>query len=158
MTFSTSFGVEFGLFTCADLIFRHPAELMVSRGVKNYVVPIAWSNEMAQMQAIPCLQGWSVGPAVSPSPRLPVSPSLRLSVSPSLACLLCCVLAGVHQILCPGLAEKRKTFKGVARGDDMGVAQRQSMPHLPALCLAVPRLFRRNPRSPRPAAPSPSPR
>ena len=40
MTFTTSFGVEFGLFTCADLIFRDPAELMVGRGVKNYVVPI----------------------------------------------------------------------------------------------------------------------
>lgn len=59
-TFRASFGVTFGLFICADVIHDFPAEEMVRAGVRNFVSPIAWSNDMAQMQAMSWHQGWSL--------------------------------------------------------------------------------------------------
>jgi len=55
----TAFGEVFGLFTCADLIYSFPAETLVQRGIKNFVMPAAWSDEMAQMQVMAYAQGWS---------------------------------------------------------------------------------------------------
>jgi predicted amidohydrolase len=61
--------ITFGLFTCADLIYSYPALSLVEQGVKasadqscresltpnpasqNFIMPAAWSDEMAQMQA-----------------------------------------------------------------------------------------------------------
>lgn len=60
-SFTTSFGVEFGLITCADLIYEFPAErLQTERGISHFVLPAAWSDEMAQMQAMAFAQGWSL--------------------------------------------------------------------------------------------------
>eukprot|EP01052_Picozoa_sp_SAG31_P028169 SAG31_NODE_2696_length_5228_cov_2.063365_3_plen_397_part_00 len=65
-SFTTSFGVRFGLFTCADLIYEYPAEALLlkqpdsnEQPISNFVAPMAWSDEMAQMQALPTFQGWS---------------------------------------------------------------------------------------------------
>mmetsp|Transcript_20120 Transcript_20120/g.41710 ORF Transcript_20120/g.41710 Transcript_20120/m.41710 type:complete len:608 (+) Transcript_20120:85-1908(+) len=58
--FTTSFGVTFGLFICADLIHYFPAQQMVDDGLTNFVAPVAWSDEMAQMQVMPLHQGWSL--------------------------------------------------------------------------------------------------
>eukprot|EP01051_Picozoa_sp_SAG22_P005535 SAG22_NODE_331_length_12174_cov_12.920497_7_plen_667_part_00 len=60
-SFVTSFGVRFGLFTCADLIYEWPAEALIlqEEGISNFVAPMAWSDEMAQMQALPTFQAWS---------------------------------------------------------------------------------------------------
>jgi predicted amidohydrolase len=40
VSFQTSFGVTFGLFTCADIIFRHPAQRMVAHAVQHFVVGV----------------------------------------------------------------------------------------------------------------------
>lgn len=59
-SFSTSFGVTFGLITCADLIYSFPAGALLDRGVRDFVLPAAWSDEMAQMQVMAFAQGWSL--------------------------------------------------------------------------------------------------
>jgi len=58
-TFKTSFGVTFGMFTCADLIFEHPAVDMAKKGIHNFAIPVAWGNSMASLQVMPYAQGWS---------------------------------------------------------------------------------------------------
>lgn len=60
VTFTTKFGTTFGMITCADLIYNHPALDLVEQGVKDFVMPLAWSNEMAQMQALAYAQGWTI--------------------------------------------------------------------------------------------------
>jgi predicted amidohydrolase len=59
-TFTTSFGVKFGLFICADAFYDFPTERLLSDRIKNFVTPIAWSNYMAHMQAMSWHQGWSL--------------------------------------------------------------------------------------------------
>jgi len=59
-TFTTSFGVTFGLIICADVIYKFPPERLVQDGIKNFVSPIWWSNYMAHMQAMSWHQGWSL--------------------------------------------------------------------------------------------------
>jgi len=65
VSFKTKFGETFGMFICADLIYQHPAQDLVQSGVKNYVMSLAWSNEMAQMQAMAYAQGWSIANRVN---------------------------------------------------------------------------------------------
>jgi len=52
-------GVKFGLFTCADVIYSWPALHLVEQGVRHFAMPLAWSNEMAQMQPLGWVQSWS---------------------------------------------------------------------------------------------------
>lgn len=52
--------VTFGMFTCADLINGWPALHLASQGIRHFVMPLAWTNEMAQMQALSWLQSWSL--------------------------------------------------------------------------------------------------
>jgi predicted amidohydrolase len=59
-TFTTSFGVTFGLVICADIIYEFPPERLVQNGVTNFISPIWWDNSMAHMQAMPWHQGWSL--------------------------------------------------------------------------------------------------
>jgi len=59
-TFSTSFGVEFGIVICADVFYEFPAERLVRGGGKNFVTPVAWGRYMAHMQAMSWYQGWSL--------------------------------------------------------------------------------------------------
>jgi len=51
--------LSFGLFVCADLIHAWPALDLVSRGIRHFVMPLSWSNEMSQMQPLPWIQAWS---------------------------------------------------------------------------------------------------
>ena len=64
-TFATSFGVTFGLLTCADLIYARPAAALLAAGVTDFVVPLAWSNAMAQMQVLPWAQAFSLAHGVN---------------------------------------------------------------------------------------------
>jgi predicted amidohydrolase len=64
-SFTTSFGVTFGVLTCADLIYKHPALTLLGQGVRDFVVPAAWSDGMAQMQALGYAQGWSLAHCVN---------------------------------------------------------------------------------------------
>jgi predicted amidohydrolase len=65
VSFTTSFNVQFGLFTCADLIYEFPAIALIDAGLVNFVAPMAWSDEMAQMQALPSYQAWSLAHCVN---------------------------------------------------------------------------------------------
>ena len=64
-TFTTNFGVTFGLLTCADLIYARPAAALLAAGVTDFVVPLAWSNAMAQMQILPWAQAFSLTHSVN---------------------------------------------------------------------------------------------
>jgi predicted amidohydrolase len=59
VSFVTSFGVEFGLFTCYDLLFTNPSNCLLAKGIKNYVFPTAWGNSYAFYMSIAIQQGWS---------------------------------------------------------------------------------------------------
>eukprot|EP00592_Proboscia_alata_P022619 CAMPEP_0194425568 /NCGR_PEP_ID=MMETSP0176-20130528/24830_1 /TAXON_ID=216777 /ORGANISM="Proboscia alata, Strain PI-D3" /LENGTH=593 /DNA_ID=CAMNT_0039235935 /DNA_START=82 /DNA_END=1863 /DNA_ORIENTATION=- len=60
VSFDTSFGVTFGLAICADIFYEFPNKPLIDNGIQNFVSPIAWSNYMAHMQAMPWHQGWSL--------------------------------------------------------------------------------------------------
>lgn len=45
-TFETDFGVIFGLFTCFDIIFYNPAFQLVENGIRNFIFPTAWVDEL----------------------------------------------------------------------------------------------------------------
>ena len=64
-SFTTSFNVTFGLLTCADLIYAKPAAALLGEGIRNFLVPLAWSNEMAQMQVLGWAQAFSLRHAVN---------------------------------------------------------------------------------------------
>ncbi|CAK9108144.1 Pantetheinase (Pantetheine hydrolase) (Tiff66) (Vascular non-inflammatory molecule 1) (Vanin-1) [Durusdinium trenchii] len=51
--------VPFGLFICADLIHAWPSLELVTQGIRHFVMPLSWSNEMAQMQPMGWQQAWS---------------------------------------------------------------------------------------------------
>ena len=57
--------VDFGLFTCADLIYEFPPTGLLKEGLLNFVAPMAWSDEMAQMQALPSYQAWSLAKCIN---------------------------------------------------------------------------------------------
>jgi len=59
-SFTTRFNVTFGLMTCADLIYHFPASSLLERRVRHFLLPAAWSDEMAQMQVLAFAQGWSL--------------------------------------------------------------------------------------------------
>lgn len=43
-TFTTSFGVEFSVFICYDILFGDPPLEMVNKGIKNFVYSAYWGN------------------------------------------------------------------------------------------------------------------
>eukprot|EP00937_MAST-01D_sp_MAST-1D-sp2_P003924 g3924.t1 len=59
VAFTTSFGVRFGLATCADLIYPQPMLRLLSAGVQHFLLPTSWSNTDGQMQVLGYAQGWS---------------------------------------------------------------------------------------------------
>ncbi|XP_062521307.1 pantetheinase-like [Corticium candelabrum] len=59
-TFTTSFGVYFGMFTCFDILFKQPAiELVKNYSVANIVFPTAWINQFPHLAATEVQQAWS---------------------------------------------------------------------------------------------------
>mmetsp|Transcript_13922 Transcript_13922/g.30025 ORF Transcript_13922/g.30025 Transcript_13922/m.30025 type:complete len:455 (-) Transcript_13922:156-1520(-) len=63
--FTLADGTRIGVITCADLIYEHPLKDLLARGVRNFVMPAAWSNEMADMQVMAYAQGWSAATGAS---------------------------------------------------------------------------------------------
>lgn len=59
VSFDTSFGVKFGTFTCYDLLFREPANCLLSKNVQNFVLPTAWGSSYPFYMSIAVQQGWS---------------------------------------------------------------------------------------------------
>ena len=60
VSFNTTFGVTFGLLTCADLIYEAPALTLLNVDrVRHFVMPAAWTNIDAQMQPNAWAQGWA---------------------------------------------------------------------------------------------------
>lgn len=51
--------VPFGIFICADLIHAWPPLELVTKGIRHFVMPLSWTNEMAQMQPLGWQQAWS---------------------------------------------------------------------------------------------------
>lgn len=59
ISFETSFGVTFGTFTCYDLLFQEPANCLLSKGIKNFVLPTAWGSSYPFYMSVAVQQGWS---------------------------------------------------------------------------------------------------
>lgn len=58
VTFTTSFGVTFGVFTCFDLLFYDPA-IVLGESVSNIVFPTAWMDGLPTLISVGIQQGWS---------------------------------------------------------------------------------------------------
>lgn len=58
VTFTTSFGVTFGVFTCFDLVFYDPA-ILLGESVRNIVFPTAWMDGLPTLISVGIQQGWS---------------------------------------------------------------------------------------------------
>jgi len=58
-TFTTSFGVEFGTFTCLDILYCNPALSLVRKGVRHFVYPTYWGNRFPYFTSINVRQGWT---------------------------------------------------------------------------------------------------
>ena len=51
--------IRFGLFVCADFVYKFPTSALLADGATDFLAPIAWSNEMPQTEAIGFIMGWS---------------------------------------------------------------------------------------------------
>ena len=58
ITFST-FGVNFSVFICYDILFCDPPLEMVKRGFKNFVFSTYWGNRYPHYMSVSVRQGWS---------------------------------------------------------------------------------------------------
>ena len=58
VTFMTSFGVTFGVFTCFDLLFYDPA-IVLGESVRNIAFPTAWMDSLPTLISVGIQQGWS---------------------------------------------------------------------------------------------------
>lgn len=60
VTFTTSFGVKFGTFTCLDILYCTPAlALAVKKGIKHFAYPTFWGNSFPYLSSVHVRQGWS---------------------------------------------------------------------------------------------------
>ena len=60
VTFETSFGITFGVFTCFDMLFFDPAiELVEKRGIRDIVFPTAWMDGFPILASVEYQQAWS---------------------------------------------------------------------------------------------------
>ena len=55
MTYQSSFGVEFGIFTCFDIMFPDPAVRLRKRGVTHFLYPV----EQGQLGEDTIIERWS---------------------------------------------------------------------------------------------------
>ena len=60
ITFTTSFGVTFGIFTCFDILFRDPPLVLVEKGVQNFIFPTAWGSQLPYFVSVAFQQAWSL--------------------------------------------------------------------------------------------------
>ena len=52
--------IKIGIMTCADLVFGYPQSALFKEQVDVFILPVAWSNVMPQMQVLAYAQGWSL--------------------------------------------------------------------------------------------------
>ena len=45
-TFETDFGVKFGIFTCFDILFQYPAEILLNANIDAIIYPTNWRSEL----------------------------------------------------------------------------------------------------------------
>ena len=60
ITFTTSFGVTFGTFTCYDILFCDPPLVLLRKGIRNFVFLTAWGNSYPFYTSTAVQQGWSL--------------------------------------------------------------------------------------------------
>ena len=60
VSFSTSFGVVFGTFTCYDILYEDPSHCLLAKSVRNFVFPTAWGNSFAFYMSTSLQQSWSL--------------------------------------------------------------------------------------------------
>ncbi|XP_017781949.1 PREDICTED: vanin-like protein 1 [Nicrophorus vespilloides] len=58
-TFTTDFGVTFGMFICFDIMFKEPALEVVNQGVKHFLYPTMWFSELPFLSAVQTQYMWS---------------------------------------------------------------------------------------------------
>lgn len=58
-TFTTKQGVTFGVFICFDILFDSPANELVRRGVRNFVMPTRWHSELPYLTGMYFCRGSS---------------------------------------------------------------------------------------------------
>ena len=59
VSFDTSFGVTFGIFTCFDLLYKEPPLCLVNKGIRNIIFPTAWGSVYPFYVATANQQSWS---------------------------------------------------------------------------------------------------
>ncbi|XP_011189688.2 vanin-like protein 1 [Zeugodacus cucurbitae] len=57
--FRTDFNVTFGHFTRMDLLYAHPAQALVQRGITDFLHPSKWQSELPFMTAVQLHQSWA---------------------------------------------------------------------------------------------------
>lgn len=60
VSFTTKFGVTFGMFTCFDILFDSPAINLVEEGVKNLVFTTFWGSQFPTLISLVVQQSWSM--------------------------------------------------------------------------------------------------
>lgn len=66
VTFSTPFAGRFGVFTCFDILFREPAVTLVKdMGVRQFVYPTAWMNQLPLLAAVQFQRSFSYSAGVA---------------------------------------------------------------------------------------------
>ncbi|XP_031620026.1 vanin-like protein 2 [Contarinia nasturtii] len=58
-TFTTDFGVTFGIAICFDLMFADPMETLIRHGVKNFVYPTYWFSGLPYLSSAQYQQSWA---------------------------------------------------------------------------------------------------
>ncbi len=59
VSFTTSFGVTFGTFTCYDMLYPDPANCLLRKGIQHYIFPTAWGSVYPYYMSIAVQQSWS---------------------------------------------------------------------------------------------------
>lgn len=66
VTFTTPFAGLFGVFTCFDILFREPAVTLVKdMGVRQFVYPTAWMNQLPLLAAVQFQRSFSYSAGVT---------------------------------------------------------------------------------------------
>ncbi|XP_031620024.1 vanin-like protein 2 [Contarinia nasturtii] len=58
-TFTTDFGVTFGVAICFDLMFANPMETLIAHGIKNFVYPTYWFSGLPYLSSAQYQQSWA---------------------------------------------------------------------------------------------------
>ncbi|XP_012520689.1 PREDICTED: pantetheinase isoform X3 [Propithecus coquereli] len=81
VTFNTTFG-RFGIFTCFDILFHHPAVTLVKDfHVDTILFPTAWMNVLPHLSAIEFHSAWAMGMGVNFLASNIHYPSMRMTGS-----------------------------------------------------------------------------